>query len=131
LTTKNSPPSWDQVRTAQRPPLLGPCALTGSATECTAKAITHRITKLREIAKTFDTAALATQSPVKRVRTPKAKAAQRNGDDDDGDESPTKKQKTTTIPKKTAKKGKPEREVKEEGEGEKSVVKAEESANDG
>jgi hypothetical protein len=33
--------------------------------------------------------------------------------------------------KKTAKKGKPERDVKEEGEGEMSIVKAEESAHDG
>jgi hypothetical protein len=101
-----------------------------SATECTPKAISHRITKLREIAKTFDTAAVATLSPVKRVRTPKAKAAQSHGDDD-GDESPTKKQKTTTKPTKAAKKSRPEPAVKEEDKGEESTVQAEENASDG
>jgi hypothetical protein len=100
------------------------------ATECTPKAVSHRITKLREIAKTFDTSALATQTPVKRVRTPKAKAAQSNGHDD-SDESPTKKQKMMTDPMKTARKRKLESAVKEEAEGEESTAEAKENTNDG
>ena len=93
-------------------------------TECTAKAITHRITKLREIAKNFDTTAATTQTPVKRVRKPKAKAAKSDGDDD---ESPTKKQKTAK-PKKAAK-SEAEQEAKKEDNGGGCPARAEENSS--
>jgi hypothetical protein len=89
---------------------------------------THRITRLREIAKSFDTPTAITQTPVKRVRTPKTKVAKSDGDDD-GDESPTKKQKTAK-PKQTVKKSKPQLEVKEEDESEESTMQAEEKSSD-
>ena len=57
-----------------------------AALECTAKAISHRISKLREIAKNFDTTVAATQAPVKRVRKLKDKLATSNDDDDDDDD---------------------------------------------
>jgi hypothetical protein len=76
-----------------------------AALECTAKAISHRISKLREIAKNFDTTAAATQSPVKRTRKLKDKLATSNDDDDDDDDdekSPIKKRKIA-LPRKTGK----------------------------
>jgi hypothetical protein len=81
-----------------------------AALECTAKAISHRISKLREIAKNFDTTVAATQTPVKRVRKLKDKLATSNDDEDDGDEekSPTKKRKTAPPPKT----GKPKKMLK-------------------
>lgn len=97
-----------------------------AALECTAKAISHRISKLREIAKNFDTTAAATQTPVKRTRKLKDKLAtscnDEDDDDDDDEKSPIKKRKIT-LPHKT---GKPKKslnisksgpEAKEEDKG--------------
>jgi hypothetical protein len=96
-----------------------------AALECTAKAISHRISKIREIAKNFDTTLAATQTPVKRVRKLKDKLATSNDvedDDDDEEKSPTKKRKTAPPrkmgkPKETLKISKPGPEDKEEDEG--------------
>jgi len=122
-----SPPSWDRVRTSRYHPsctFFGGGALKLAALECTAKAISHRISKLREIAKNFDTTVAATQTPVKRPRKPKDKLATSNDDEDDDDEkkSPTKKRKIapppkTGKPKETLKISKPGPEDKEEDEG--------------
>lgn len=124
----HSPSSWDRVRTSQYHPS---CTflfwLKLAALECTAKAISHRISKLREIAKNFDTTVTATQTPVKRVRKRKDKLATSNDDEDDDDKkrSPTKKRKTapppkTCKPKETLKISKSGPEGKEEDEGEES-----------
>ena len=72
--------------------------------ECTPKAVTHRITKFREIAKNFDPNAAATHTPVKRGRKTKAKAAQSDEEEEEEeeggeDESPSKKPKTTKSKK--------------------------------
>lgn len=104
--------------------LFGGGGLKLAALECTAKAISHRISKLREIAKNFDMTVAATQTPVKRVRKLKDKLATSNDDEDDDDEkkSPTKKRKIapppkTGKPKETLKISKPGPEDKEEDEG--------------
>ena len=122
----HSPPSWDRVRTSRYHPS---CTFLGggaklAALECTAKAISHRISKLREIAKNFDTTVAATQTPVKRVRKLKDKPATSNDDEDDDDEkkSPTKKRKIALPPKmgkpkETLKISKSGSEGKEEDEG--------------
>lgn len=108
------------------PPILYPFlwGLKLAALECTAKAISHRISKLREIAKNFDTTVAARQTPVKRVRKRKDKPAMSNDDEDDDDEkkSPTKKRKTAPPPKtgnskETLKISKSGPEGKEEDEG--------------
>lgn len=88
--------------------------LTWAATECTEKAISHRISKLRAIAKNFNTSADATQTPVKHIRAPKAKAG-RSHSEDENDESPSKKRKTAKP--RTNKKTEPEPAVEEEDEG--------------
>jgi hypothetical protein len=96
-----------------------------TALECTAKAVSHRISKLREIAKNFDTTVAATQTPVKRVRKLKDMLTTGNDDEDDDDDdkkNPTKKRKTapppkTSKPRETLKISKSEPEGKEEEKG--------------
>jgi len=95
-----------------------------TALECTAKAISHRISKIREIAKNFDTAVAATQIPAKRVRKLKDKPATSKDDEDDDDEkgSPTKKRKIapplkTGKPKEMLEISKSGPEGREEDEG--------------
>lgn len=76
--------------------------LTCLAIECTAKAVTHRIGKLKEIAQIPPVATPSKpKTPAKRARKGKSETnGAGDGDDNDSSESPTKKTKAT--PKKKA-----------------------------